>query len=68
MEVLQEMKERFWLKPVAFLLGVLAWFYVNIISTTPISREYKVKIYKTKGLHKKEAIMLSIYCAQRWLR
>ena len=38
------MKERFWLKPVAFLLGVLAWFYVNIISTTPISREYKVKI------------------------
>lgn len=44
MEVLQEMKERFWLKPVAFLLGVLAWFYVNIISTTPISREYKVKI------------------------
>ena len=38
------MKERFWLKPVAFLLGVLAWFYVNIVSTTPISREYKVKI------------------------
>lgn len=44
MEVLQEMKERFWLKPVSFLLGVLSWFYVNIISTTPISREYKVKI------------------------
>ena len=44
MEVLQKMKERFWLKPVAFLLGVLAWFYVNIISTTPITREYKVKI------------------------
>ena len=44
MEVLQEMKERFWLKPVAFLLGILAWFYVNIFSTTPISREYKVKI------------------------
>ena len=44
MEVLQEMKERFWLKPLAFLLGILSWFYVNIISTTPITREYKVKI------------------------
>ena len=44
MEVLQEMKERFWLKPVAILLGILAWFYVNILSTTPITREYKVKI------------------------
>ena len=38
------MKERFWLKPVAFLLGVLSWFYVNIFSTNPIFREYKVKI------------------------
>ena len=38
------MKERFWLKPVAVLLGILAWFYVNIFSTTPIFREYKVKI------------------------
>ncbi len=44
MEVLQEMKERFWLKPVAVLLGILAWLYVNIFSTTPIIREYKVKI------------------------
>ncbi len=44
MEVLQEMKERFWLKPVAILLGILSWFYVNILSTTPITREYKVKI------------------------
>ena len=38
------MKERFWLKPLAVLLGILAWFYVNIMSTTPITREYKVKI------------------------
>ena len=38
------MKERFWLNPLAFLLGVFSWFYVNIISTTPITREYKVKI------------------------
>lgn len=38
------MKERFWLKPVAILLGILSWFYVNILSTTPITREYKVKI------------------------
>ena len=54
MEVLQEMKERFWLKPVAILLGILAWFYVNILSTTPITREYKVKIaYLNKDDSKK---------------
>lgn len=38
------MKERFWLKPVAILLGIFAWLYVNIFSATPIVREYKVKI------------------------
>ncbi len=38
------MKERFWLKPVAILLGILSWFYVNIHSGTPIVRDYKVKI------------------------
>lgn len=38
------MKERFWLKPVAILLGILSWFYVNIYSGTPITRDYKVKI------------------------
>lgn len=38
------MKERFWLKPTAILLGIFAWFYVNIFSANPITREVSVKI------------------------
>lgn len=38
------MKERFWLKPTAILLGIFAWFYVNIFSESPITREVRIKI------------------------
>lgn len=38
------MKERFWLKPTAIILGILAWMYVNVFSSSPIVRVFKAKI------------------------
>ena len=38
------MKENFWIKPLAVLLGIFSWYYVNIHLGIPITRDYKVKI------------------------
>lgn len=38
------MKERFWIKPLAFGLGLIAWIYVNMIPSNLIEREIEVNI------------------------